>query len=737
VISRFQSSLSEFLLSFVPHRFNNGIEVSFLMPPDWEKLTMRLASSRMISFIGTHLTLCTLLMTGCGEPHYQSGLSPSHEQEHVDSPVPESPGKLAELSRRLEQRSEIEIQQLADLLEFDPVTSSSSGSRLEGTLRDIADELLTLTLEEADRLGALLAEQSGATALPVSIADRQFKARKAVEKIQQRLTEVPEGWNPGDVFIANALVTEPLDLPWLQARTDRQYEQVTGLSFVREEYDLGPTETDLSDEEMKYVGMLTGLRRLDLRESQVTGRGLYALRYLQRLETLDVRRINAALPGWKTLASLTSLRELKLQPVEPNIADCGWTGQLPHLEVLVAHDVVLDENDLAVLCRNRSLRELHLATANPDPIVTLQDLPRLGELHLTIHSPDATSPAGIRLAHLPRLKYLNIYVTRDRDDPGPSRLQPFELVDLPHLERVNLAADSLSSDGLASLGRLPSLQTLWMVSMTIPGESFRLLEDLDEITYLHCTTDDGDRALQSLSHLQTLKHLSLFAEEITTDGLQAVSQLSELESLHLTHPRMAGDAAPYISKLKNLKDLTLGDGTVPKFQLREHPTLESIRLLMVQAGEVRLENLLKLRRFEFNRGEFSQLELRHLPELNWCDVKTVRPARVQSVHLADLPHLSHFQLGPITPGGSIEQPSEPIAVGDEFIAQFKPMERLQMLWLRNVLVTDAGLLQLGHLLQLGSREFSGPYITKEGRSRLTEAIEEGRRQARAQRNGGR
>jgi hypothetical protein len=118
-------------------------------------------------------------------------------------------------------------------------------------------------------------------------------------------------------------------------------------------------------------------------------------------------------------------------------------------------------------------------------------------------------------------------------------------------------------------------------------------------------------------------------------------------------------------------------------------------------------------------------------------VKTVRPARVQSVHLADLPHLSHFQLGPITPGGSIEQPSEPIAVGDEFIAQFKPMERLQMLWLRNVLVTDAGLLQLGHLLQLGSREFSGPYITKEGRSRLTEAIEEGRRQARAQRNGGR
>ena len=150
------------------------------------------------SDIGILILVSLMCAIGCRDRSSMSGSTTGPGDEAIDWLVPESPTELMELSRKLEQCSDAEIELLINQLNFD---APSPAPVLEESLNEIADELLSLTLSEADRLGSLLEEQGRGTELALTIADRQSQARNAIETIQTRLTKVPKGSYAGDRYI--------------------------------------------------------------------------------------------------------------------------------------------------------------------------------------------------------------------------------------------------------------------------------------------------------------------------------------------------------------------------------------------------------------------------------------------------------------------------------------------------------------------------------------------------------
>lgn len=654
-----------------------------------------------------------------------SGSTTGTGDEEIDWTVPESPTELMELSRRLKQRSDREIEILVDRLKFD---ASTSASKLGEPLEEIAEELSTLTLPEADRLGSLLEEQGRGTELALTIADRQARARGAIESIQNRLTKLPEGYRDGDLYIASPLVVEKVELPWFERQTGREFEHVIQVSFARAEYDFGPMPTDVSDEDMRFVGMLTGLHKLDIQQSEVGDRGLKELRHLQQLAVLDASELNATATGWATLTKLGNLRQLNLRVPKETPSEIGWAGEFPNLERLEAYNLSFSQSDLLELCRCRTLRTLLLYGKAPSEELIVRRMPQLEELQLGLKIDREHPSASLKIEHLPKLEKLNPSISRERDDPRPARLEKLELSDLPRLSSVSLTVEEFGTNGLLSLGRLPALKYLELVRMTIPGETFHWLAGLNRLTHLNCTTDAGDRALQSLSNIKTLTRLRLFTDETTDVGLNSISELSELTSLSLTGIQASNELASCLSRLSKLSELTLGEGTVRSLALAEHPSLGVVQFNRMEIDEISLDSLPNLKRFEMNYGKFEKIKLNNLPKLSWCHLSCLEPDGVESIQLTELPGLTHFSLGPIDRRGSIETPMPPFKLGDDFLEQFVPISKLQTLWLNNTLVTDEGLMKLGHLIHLGSRTFSGPHVTEAGRTRLREAIEARRRE---------
>lgn len=682
---------------------------------------------RFFSENGILLLLWLAVFSGCKEnTQSMSGSTTGPEDEEIDWTIPESPTELMELSRRLKQRSDREIEILIDRLKFD---ASVPPPNLGEPLEEIAEELLTLTLSEADRLGSLLEELGRGTELALTIADRQAQARAAVDAIQKRLTKLPEGYRDGDLYIASPLVVEKVKLPWLERQTGQKFEQVIQVSFAREEYDFGPMPTDVSDHDMRFVGMLTGLRKLDIQQSEVGERGLRELRHLQQLAVLDASGLNATSTGWEVLTGLANLRQLKLRVPQETPTEIGWAGEFPKLERLEAYNLSFSQADLLKLCRCRTLRTLLLYGKAPnEEQLIVRRMPQLKELQLGLRIDREHPSASLKIEHLPKLEKLNPSISRERDDPRPARLEKLELSDLPRLNSVYLTVEEFGTNGLMSLGRLPALKYLELAGMTIPGETFHWLAGLNRLTHLNCTTDAGDRALQSLSNIKTLTHLRLFTDETTDVGVKAISELSELTSLSLTGIQASNELSACLLKLPKLKELTLGDGTVRSLALSEHPSLGEVQFNRMDIDEISLASLPNLKRFEMNYGKFEKIKLNNLPKLSWCQLTCLEPDRVESVQLTELPALIYFSLGPIDRRGSIETPMPPFKLGDEFLKQFVPMSKLQNLWLHHTLVTDEGLMKLGHLIHLGSRTFSGPNVTEAGRMRLREAIEARRRE---------
>lgn len=233
----------------------------------------------------------------------------------------------------------------------------------------------------------------------------------------------------------------------------------------------------LGDLGLRSLRHSDGIRRLELRETQITGEGLESLGELAHLEALVLLDRDIGEPGFTHLSGLAKLKLLELSgPVEdPSLAGLGL---LIGLETLRLSHPELDDRAAPQLERLTGLRWLDLGGTRISDVglPAMAALTQLRTLHL-----DRTRVTNRGLAHLAKLSRLEELSLQSTDvvDEGVAHLAGLQqlhtlrldrtlvtdaaidtLVKLESLRRLNLAHTVVTAEGVDRLRSLPNLEVL-------------------------------------------------------------------------------------------------------------------------------------------------------------------------------------------------------------------------------------------------------------------------------------
>lgn len=235
----------------------------------------------------------------------------------------------------------------------------------------------------------------------------------------------------------------------------------------------------MGDAGLRSLRHSTGIRKLELRGTQVTGEGLEAIADLTELETLVLTGIDVGPKGFEALAEFPKLRRLHL------------AGELEHPR----------------------MEKLSLLT-------TLEAL--------VLDYPSLDDRAMPELAALTRLRTLDIGGSQVSDD-GLAALEG-----LTNLESLHLHRTRVTNRGLASLEGLTQLRVLDLDHTDVVDagvEHLTKLSNLEELRLDHTLVTDG--AVEHLLALQSLRRLNLSHTVVTREGVTPLSQLPVLDTLGL------------------------------------------------------------------------------------------------------------------------------------------------------------------------------------------------------------
>ena len=235
------------------------------------------------------------------------------------------------------------------------------------------------------------------------------------------------------------------------------------------------------DTGIKSLRHSANIRRLELRETQVTGEGLEAIGKLDQLEELVLLDRDIGADGFSNLAVLPKLRKLALSgPLEdPKMTKLGL---LVHLQVLDLDMPDIVDGAAEEIAKLTELTELNLANTKLSDVglARLSTLTKLQELYLDgtrVTRDGLTAVAGLgqlRVLSLDRTDVVDAGIEALAGHPSLQELRldgtlvtdktVDTLLTMPQLRRVSLAKTVVSRAGVAKLREHPQ-----QVALNIDG----------------------------------------------------------------------------------------------------------------------------------------------------------------------------------------------------------------------------------------------------------------------------
>jgi hypothetical protein len=396
----------------------------------------------------------------------------------------------------------------------------------------------------------------------------------------------------------------------LQARTLRLREALE---------DETTTELDLSglgeivDDDLREVGRLRRLERLNLAGTSVTDAGIVHLRGCDALRELNLAWTATgdgalrALAGRPRLANFHSGQGVTDDGI-PYLHDWPvfktWQGGDERLD-LTGHDAA--PNSLALrgpftdagLARLRGLDGLFALNVDdarlgltPACLEALRDLPRLARLAV-----DAKDDWMAGLAALPHLRFLGIQDTTATDDGWVTlarsttiqtiwgrrchglRTRGFvALSRMPRLRGLSVSCLNVADEGIAALPDFPALREL--MPMDVPDAGYRHIgrcRELDSLVLMYCR-DTTDAATE---HITGLAKLTSYFNSYTTITDRTPRLLSAMDSLErITFDTCHGltDAGVgALARLPRLRELSVSGRGVTASVTRLFPPSVTVR----------------------------------------------------------------------------------------------------------------------------------------------------------------
>ncbi|MCA9705129.1 MAG: hypothetical protein KDK70_04665 [Myxococcales bacterium] len=232
--------------------------------------------------------------------------------------------------------------------------------------------------------------------------------------------------------------------------------------------------------------------------------------------------------GLRSLRHSHGIRRLELRETAVTGAGLEVLGELAHLEALVLLDRDLGEEGLGHLASLSKLTLLELSGPIADP--SLAGLSALAGLHtLRLSHPELDDRAAPQLQALTQLRWLDLGGTRISDE-GLSALAA-----LTELRTLHLDHTRITNRGLAHLAKLHQLEELSLQSTDVVDEGVAHLVELQRLHTLRLDrTLVTDAVIDTLVQLRGLRRLNLAHTVVTAEGVARLRSLPALEVLELT-----------------------------------------------------------------------------------------------------------------------------------------------------------------------------------------------------------
>ncbi len=482
--------------------------------------------------------------------------------------------------------------------------------------------------------------------LLVVVTSREPASFAGAQAAGPRVLHFPADRSLGKVVVCEPVPEEPLEgfFHWIRGEQWRYWADArgdvvvptdtwTGLRIERREAwsDLSPLR-DLRPDDLyllgihgsytggakpgdactQYIAHLSGLRVLDLSQTNVTGVGMKridGLQHLRRLTAPDrmddaglahvaklpgltglyLRESRVTNAGLRHLAPLHSLEELALGGGRITDAGLAHLAPLPRLRYLLLQGDGFSDRAFVHLKNVPGLRIGHFGHLPQITDAGLAHLANCSQMQdLSFHWSENITNEGIRhLARLPNLRSLDVRRSRVTDEGlahlrGVKTLESLELPDegisdrglaylseLPRLHKLDISRVHLvdpskdhgyyTDKGIAMLARCRSLEELSIGSIGVTDASMEAIASLDQLrvlTLFGCTsvTDEG---LKRLARLTKLEGLHVCDANVTISGLSALNGLANLRRLQIDDVEQGGSGLD-LSGLRNLEELTIG-----------------------------------------------------------------------------------------------------------------------------------------------------------------------------------
>jgi Leucine-rich repeat (LRR) protein len=235
------------------------------------------------------------------------------------------------------------------------------------------------------------------------------------------------------------------------------------------------------DDDVVHLRPLTRLTHLQLRQSEISEKGLAYLGVLHRLKSLDIgwtspfgKTGSEALTrdGMKAIAKLTQLQVLSLAGGEFSESAFSHVSRLQHLRRLDLHATNVLDDDLTHLSQLKELRHVDLGNTGVESL-PLPQLPQLQSLSLEGVSLKCLAPSGLAASH--NLRQLSLFNASLDDDSWRA------IGELRQLRHLDLRHSNLTNQQLAYFEGLDNLTSLLLNGVDVNDDGIAHLLSLDRL----------------------------------------------------------------------------------------------------------------------------------------------------------------------------------------------------------------------------------------------------------------
>lgn len=311
------------------------------------------------------------------------------------------------------------------------------------------------------------------------------------------------------------------------------------------------------------VGCLTHMDRLEavcLAQSGITDAGSAALSGLRHVTSLDVSSTPIKDAGIAHLATMRSLRSLRLD-------QCGFTdvglrqiSKLRKIEQLSLPGTKVTDAGVAHISKMNELKSLDLSRLE----ITGEGCERFSELH--------------------RLTRLNLSATKLTDSAVEhlSRVHSLRFLDIRNTQ--------VTASGVASLAPLRQLERLDFLSSSLPGfaEAVQsIVKNLPRLEFVEITGPEvGAEQIENLADMRNLKSLSLPSVKLGPGAANALGKITDLQTLSLSSGNFSDSEVEGLLRLRNLSRLDLSGTAITDEGLSRIREMKSLRELHVSQTAV-------------------------------------------------------------------------------------------------------------------------------------------------------